>query len=643
MQNITNFNPFSTYRTTTKNGKNYLVVNGVSIIEGVLNKYFVSMDEFGAFVSDWNGVPLVLRHPKENNGSARVPIPDVPVIGNFYGAMLDSDNRRLIGEYWFDETALLATNEGKDIYDSILAGKIIETSTGYYANLENNPGNYNGLPYIGIQREIHPDHIAVLPDEIGACSIRDGCGINRNSDQLLQSNKTKSCVTANCGECTMKIANMTGNLPVEGKAIYEKVYKKAIDDGDDEKTAAKKAWGACKRAGWHKKDDEWIKKNYAIYENADDAIDISSKSMIAYNLPDDLRKKIKEIFPFIKDEIYNNLHLTLAFLGETAEVNIIRTLQSMFDVAEYQNKVEGQIQGLARFISGGDQDVFVLTYDSPDLPELHRKLSQELIWKGVRIPGEHGFIPHITLAYIGKDDDLPSNTFTPFGMTITDIELVNGGQTFIKVPLQEMNGIGQAPSHNNWLVNQFARKPKKENKLMDEIKAMVQKILNSVGWNVQFDDAAKNASATQNITSPSPTLTGLESVINKLGGVEKFAELLVNLQAIPASVQALSTAVKGIETSVQAASQMAQNLASAAETEKKEIVARLVANDACPLDEATLNGINMDSLRKLEQSYLPTNYAAMGGFVPNSSTNIDAEDVLPLPSYVDATGAKVEK
>jgi len=51
----------------------------------------------------------------------------------------------------------------------------------------------------------------------------------------------------------------TGNLPSKAKALWERVYEQAKADGDSEEKAAKKAWGAVKNAGWHKKDDKWVK------------------------------------------------------------------------------------------------------------------------------------------------------------------------------------------------------------------------------------------------------------------------------------------------------------------------------------------------------------------------------------------------
>lgn len=54
----------------------------------------------------------------------------------------------------------------------------------------------------------------------------------------------------------------TGSLPSAGKKIWEKVHKDALASGDSEETAAKKAWGAVRNAGWSKdKEGKWVHKS----------------------------------------------------------------------------------------------------------------------------------------------------------------------------------------------------------------------------------------------------------------------------------------------------------------------------------------------------------------------------------------------
>lgn len=173
---------FDTFWTETKDSKEFLVVKGVPLVEGVLNGRFVGADEFGAFPADWNGVPVVMRHPQANGGSARIPHVDVPVIGNFYNAKLDGT--RLVGEFWMDKEKLLATPEGETLFIQIQNQHPIEISTGYNAESIPEAGNWNGKDFSLVDTNLRADHIALLPDDIGACSIKDGCGLNRHSKDL---------------------------------------------------------------------------------------------------------------------------------------------------------------------------------------------------------------------------------------------------------------------------------------------------------------------------------------------------------------------------------------------------------------------------------------------------------------------------
>jgi hypothetical protein len=218
-------NALLTWRRESLDGKDYIVAQGVPLVEGVLNGRFVSAEEFGAFVNDWNGVPVVMRHPKQNDGSARVPQPDVPVIGKFYGAKLDG--ARLTGEYWL-EADKLDNPEGEMILSRLAAQKPSETSTGYWAESIPSVGNWNGQDFAFVDQNIHPDHIALLPDEVGACSLADGCGMNRNARQ-------KGELMLNHNSRNRMQKNIDGSLEQRTSAIYD-AFTAAF--GGSNKTAA---------------------------------------------------------------------------------------------------------------------------------------------------------------------------------------------------------------------------------------------------------------------------------------------------------------------------------------------------------------------------------------------------------------------
>jgi len=179
-------NLLNTFREVERNGKTWLVVNGVPLKETILNGRFMPFEQFAANPSDWNDVPVVLRHPKQNGGSARVPSSDVPVVGRFYNAQIDEQAKRLVGEFWLDKAMIENMQEGDTLLSLIDNQRPIEVSTGYWSETVPQEGKWNEKAYQYIDQNIHPDHIALLPDEVGACSVKDGCGLNRNNREGSQ-------------------------------------------------------------------------------------------------------------------------------------------------------------------------------------------------------------------------------------------------------------------------------------------------------------------------------------------------------------------------------------------------------------------------------------------------------------------------
>lgn len=164
-----------------KDGKQYLVVPGVPVQEQVMNTYLLPAEEIERSLDSWNGTPLSIRHAQQNGGSVQVDNPDVPIIGYFSNATWDPKRKRMLGDYWIDVTEARKYPEGVTIMNSIQKGAMVETSTAYWADEEYTSGTFNGRNYSTIHRNPKRDHIAIFPnDQLGACSVEDGCGVNRN-------------------------------------------------------------------------------------------------------------------------------------------------------------------------------------------------------------------------------------------------------------------------------------------------------------------------------------------------------------------------------------------------------------------------------------------------------------------------------
>lgn len=175
-----------TVRSETIDGREYLIAPVSLIVPGVLNgsngPLFYPEDEVVRSIEAWNGVPLVVTHPTANG----VPIsartnPDL-AIGEIRNAR---SNGKLVAEGWFDVERTKRIDPR--VYYSLSANRPMELSTGLTLDQVPEPGQHNGRSYIAVARNYRPDHVAILPDEVGACSLRDGCGllVNRKGTTML--------------------------------------------------------------------------------------------------------------------------------------------------------------------------------------------------------------------------------------------------------------------------------------------------------------------------------------------------------------------------------------------------------------------------------------------------------------------------
>lgn len=188
--------------TRQLDGKDYLVAPTVVLVEGVLNGIYTPAEEIGDFYESWNGRPLPLRHPQQDGVylSANSPATvESQVLGYFWNAAFDG--KRLKGEMWLDvEKIARLGDDALTTLQRIQAGEPVEVSTAYWSEDEEAQGTFEGKPYLRIARNLRPDHIAILPDEEGACNWADGCGVPRvNKENVMP-------VTANEIELSDKLA-----------------------------------------------------------------------------------------------------------------------------------------------------------------------------------------------------------------------------------------------------------------------------------------------------------------------------------------------------------------------------------------------------------------------------------------------------
>lgn len=178
----TNLKPL--IRNDQMEGKDWIVAPAQMITEGVHNgsdgPIFYPAEELAKIPSVWNHKPVVVYHPEVNGMQVSACSPDqisARKIGVLMNTAWDGGNKKLGTETWLDPVRIQAVDNR--VAEAIENNEMMEVSTGVYMDLERTEGEWNGEEYIGIARNLQPDHLALLPDQKGACSIDDGAGFLR--------------------------------------------------------------------------------------------------------------------------------------------------------------------------------------------------------------------------------------------------------------------------------------------------------------------------------------------------------------------------------------------------------------------------------------------------------------------------------
>lgn len=130
-----------------------------------------------------------------------------------------------------------------------------------------------------------------------------------------------------------------------------------------------------------------------------------------------------------------DIHMTLVFLGAAADQDKDKLLDAAHAVAAQYQPLAAKLSGIAHFTpEDGDGPIpHVALVDGPKLAEFREALMDELEQRGVESPSEHGFTPHMTMAYNDDASESP-DTPEPLKFNFGHILVVLGGD-LTQVPL----------------------------------------------------------------------------------------------------------------------------------------------------------------------------------------------------------------
>jgi hypothetical protein len=181
-------------RNEELDGRKYIVVPVTMILEGVhagnQGPIYYSEHELSKTPSQWNMKPLLLFHPKKGDTGTDLEIYKNQAIGMIMNT--NWKEGKLKAEAWIDEYK--AKSICPEILEKINRNEPMEVSTGLFADCIKEDSYWNGERYELIATNLRADHLAILPNIAGACSMRDGAGLLMN--QAYDQNRM---------ECTMQV------------------------------------------------------------------------------------------------------------------------------------------------------------------------------------------------------------------------------------------------------------------------------------------------------------------------------------------------------------------------------------------------------------------------------------------------------
>jgi 2'-5' RNA ligase len=146
-------------------------------------------------------------------------------------------------------------------------------------------------------------------------------------------------------------------------------------------------------------------------------------TMVALHLP----RAVAEQVAIPGGESPESMHITVVYLGkDLTEEQKSGALAAVRRISQKSGPIKAMLGGVGRFSASHTsegKDVIYLSVDSPDLTRIRPQLLEELAAEGIVPSNAHGYVPHITLAYVATTARTPIKRFPPVAVEFPCLSL----------------------------------------------------------------------------------------------------------------------------------------------------------------------------------------------------------------------------